>query len=384
MVEIVQSEELALTLDRDLLLKPLNLVANLADRKQTLEVLSNLLFKIEGRNLSLISTDTEVELICRLILPTPFEGASDVVIPAKKLWEICKSLPGGASLRLKVKGHRLSITSGNSRFALSMIVANEFPSFVQEKNKIQLTVERQEFHEALSKAHYAMGEQDVRYYLNGMLFTFNNGLISLMSTDGHRLMSTKIPAFSKDNASQHQALVPRKAILELLRLLGAEGEESLQLIFGDTSCRVIFPHMEFTSRLIDGQIPDYRKVVPDSTDVSVEIDRQELRDVLSRVSILSNEKVRGVKLCFHDNCLKLTANNPDREQAEDQLAIEYQGEKLPLAFNVTYLLDALNAIDTPTIIFHAFSSGSGSIVIRPKEGNDKESEDAHVIMPMCL
>lgn len=364
------------TISREALLKPLQLVAGVVERRQTLPVLSNILLVVEGSQLSMTGTDLEVEMVGRIELEQAAEAGS-ITVPAKKLMDICKSLPDHVDIELTLTGQKVTIKGGRSRFTLSTLPASEFPNVEDGPENLDITIAQGALKRLIDRTGFAMAQQDVRYYLNGMLLELNGSQLRTVATDGHRL-ATSLCAVDSDLAEKLQVIVPRKGILELARLL-EDGDKNADLVIGSSHIRVKTGDYTFTSKLVDGKFPDYERVIPKGGDRLVIADRQELRQVLSRIAILSNEKYRGVRLDLTDGYLKVTANNPEQEEAEETLAVDYQNTSMEIGFNVNYLLDALSILSDEMVKISMIDPNSSALV----EAVDS-SDSVYVIMPMRM
>ena len=363
-------------ISRETLIKPLQLVAGVVERRQTLPVLSNILLVLDGNQLSMTGTDLEVELIGRVEIESGFQSG-EVTVPARKLMDICKSLPDSASLKMELDDNKLIIRSGRSRFTLSTLPPSDFPSAEESSEAIEFSISQERLKEMLDSTSFAMAQQDVRYYLNGLLFEVSPNYLRVVATDGHRLaMDTEDMATSADKTIQ--VIVPRKGILELARLLG-EGGGSVNIVIGSNHIRAKTANFTFTSKLIDGKFPDYDRVLPKGGDKKIIADRNELRLSLSRTAILSNEKFRGIRLTLLDDEIKILANNPEQEEAEEIVVVEYKGESLEIGFNVSYLIDVLTVLDTETVQVIVSDSNSSGLI----QGADGSSA-LYVVMPMRL
>jgi DNA polymerase-3 subunit beta len=363
-------------ISREALIKPLQLVAGVVERRQTLPVLSNILLVAEGDQLSMTGTDLEVELVGRVTLDEPAEAGS-ITVPARKLMDICKSLPDSARIELTLTGQKMVIKAGRSRFSLSTLPAAEFPNVEDSPETLELSMIQQQLRNLIDKTGFSMAQQDVRYYLNGMLLEIADGQLRSVSTDGHRLATSVTPVDAQDGL-QHQIIVPRKGILELARLLQS-GDEELRLVIGASHIRAHVGDFTFTSKLVDGKFPDYERVIPKNGDKILLSDRMELRQVLSRIAILSNEKYRGVRLALSSGYLQVMANNPEQEEAEETLAVDYEGDSLEVGFNVNYLLDCLSILNSDVVRLTLSDSNSSALV----EGFDEDGS-VYVVMPMRM
>lgn len=364
------------TIHREALLKPLQLVAGVVERRQTLPVLSNVLLVVEGQQLSLTGTDLEVELVGRVTLEEPAE-AGEITVPARKLMDICKSLPADALIDIRIDEQKLLIKAGRSRFSLSTLPANDFPTVEEGPGAFTLNLPQGRVRRLIERTSFAMAQQDVRYYLNGMLLEVSAGMLRAVATDGHRLAMCSMQA-EIEHDGRHQVIVPRKGILELARLL-TEQEAEVAIVLGQHHIRATTGEFTFTSKLVDGKFPDYERVLPRGGDKLVTADRQLLREAFSRTAILSNEKYRGIRLTLAAALLKIQANNPEQEEAEEEVAVDYQGAGLEIGFNVSYLLDVLGVMTTEQVRLTLSDSNSSALV--QEAGND---DSAYVVMPMRL
>ncbi|WP_067515832.1 DNA polymerase III subunit beta [Endozoicomonas ascidiicola] len=364
------------TINREALLKPLQLVAGVVERRQTLPVLSNVLMVVDGDQLSLTGTDLEVELVGRVTLDDVAEGG-EITIPARKLMDICKSLPDNTLIEFKQEDQRVKLKAGRSRFTLSTLPANDFPSIDEEAGSISFTIGQSRLRRLIDRTAFAMAQQDVRYYLNGMLVEVSQNSLRAVATDGHRLAMCSVDA-DINQQEKHQVIVPRKGIMEMARLL-TEGDESVHITLGANHIRAKTGEFMFTSKLVDGKFPDYDRVIPKGGNKVIIGDRQELRHAFQRASILSNEKYRGIRLILSDGQLKVMANNPEQEEAEEEMSLAYHGETMEMGFNVSYLLDVLSVLSGDTIKM-TLSDPNSSALLEESESGDS----TYVVMPMRL
>jgi DNA polymerase-3 subunit beta len=365
------------SISREAILKPLQLASGVVERRHTLPVLANVLLSLKDNVLEITGTDLEVELLGRVRVN---EGArpGDVTVPGRKLMDICKSLSEDAVLEFTLEEGKFVIKAGRSRFTLATLPATDFPVTVDEAGTFELHIARSEMKKLIDSCAFAMAQQDVRYYLNGMLFEMGKSWFRVVATDGHRLaMHTTGVDTGIDETLQ--VIVPRKGVLELSRLLAEPGDGELTLVFGASHIRARLHDFTFTSKLVDGKFPDYQRVLPKGGDKFVIGDRASLKMAFGRASILSNEKYRGVHLLLAPGELKVVANNPEQEEAEDQVAVEYQGDTLEIGFNVSYLMDVLNVLDSDKVRFTLADSNSSALVeaVSP-------SDALYVVMPMRL
>ncbi|MGP0170363.1 DNA polymerase III subunit beta [Pseudomonas sp. NCHU5208] len=364
------------TIQREALLKPLQLVAGVVERRQTLPVLSNVLLVVEGQQLSLTGTDLEVELVGRVMLEDAAEPG-EITVPARKLMDICKSLPSDAVIDIRVDDQKLLVKAGRSRFTLSTLPANDFPTVEEGPGSLTFNLPQAKLRRLIERTSFAMAQQDVRYYLNGMLLEVQSGMLRAVATDGHRLAMCSMEAAIQQDG-KHQVIVPRKGILELARLL-TEQDAEVAIVLGQHHIRANTGEFTFTSKLVDGKFPDYERVLPRGGDKLVLADRQGLREAFSRTAILSNEKYRGIRLMLAAGLLKIQANNPEQEEAEEEIVVDYNGGGLEIGFNVSYLLDVLGVMGTEQV--RLILSDSNSSALLQEADND---DSAYVVMPMRL
>ncbi|CCQ10695.1 DNA polymerase III beta subunit [Pseudoalteromonas luteoviolacea B = ATCC 29581] len=365
-----------ITISRDQFLKPLMQVSGAIERKHTLPILANVLLEVKDGKLSMTGTDLEIELVACVELDTQAMDAK-ITLPAKKLLDICKSLPDSSTLTLTSQEHQLLLTSGQSRFSLTTLAAEDFPNLESWDGEVEFQLTRLELRALLESTAFSMANQDVRYYLNGMSFEVDNQDIKTVATDGHRLALAQA-RLVESVGTQRQLIIPRKGVQEIMRLMIAD-DTLIAIQFGANHVRIVDSEFTFTSKLVDGRFPDYRRVLPRGGDKIVTANRDWLRSAFQRVSILSNEKFRGVRLNLSSGLLKISANNPEQEQAEEVVEVMYDGAELEIGFNVSYLLDVLNTLKTEDVMFTLSDTNSSALI----EGVDG-TEAMYVVMPMRL
>ncbi len=368
------------TIQRETLLNPLQLISGAVEKKQTLPILSNVLLSLGEQELALTATDLEVELIGRVSVENVTQTGR-ITVPARKLVDICKSLPENGAVKLTLDKDRLLVKSGRSRFVLATLSAEDFPAVENEAAENTFTLPETALKQLIEKTHFAMAQQDVRYYLNGILFHVNNGALQMVATDGHRLALCKCPAPQVSVDKDLQVIVPRKGILELMRLL-AHTDKEVTVHIGEHHIRVTSDAFTFTSKLIEGRFPDFQRVIPRKSAHCVLVDRNDLKQALTRVAILSHDKYRGVRLVFDNNTLKIFAHNSEKETAEEELTIDYPRSALEVGFNVTYLQDVLGAVSSP-LVRVSFTDANSSVLVEA-DITDDTLEALYVIMPMRL
>ena len=363
------------TIQRETLLRPLQLVIGAVERRQTKPILSNVLVEGMETRLDITATDLEIELVAHVDLELPEQGKT--TIPARKLFDICRTLPERAQMVFHTEPDKTIISSGRSRFTLSSLPTEEFPELGELETDQAITLSEDELKFLIDNTAFAMANQDVRYYLNGLLLEIGEGRIRTVATDGHRLAFCEI---QKDMQFQEikQVIIPRKGVLELQRLLESDESET-QVNISSNHVQVKLNELRFTSKLIDGRFPDYDRVIPLDCEKTLIMDRESFRQALTRASILSNEKYRGVRLTVKDRSLRIQAHNPEQEEAEDELDAEYDGDDLEVGFNVSYLLDVLSVIDSEKIEIKLKDSNSSALVKATKT-----DQLLFVIMPMRL
>ena len=363
------------TLQREAFLKPLAQVVNVVERRQTLPVLANFLVQVQGGQLSLTGTDLEVEMVSRIAVEDAQDG--ETTIPARKLFEIVRALPDGSRVTVSQTGEKITVQAGRSRFTLATLPANDFPSVDEVEATERVAVPESALKELIERTAFAMAQQDVRYYLNGLLFDLRDQLLRCVATDGHRLALCET-ALENSTGSKRQIIVPRKGVTELQRLLEG-GDREVELEVGRSHVRVKRDDVTFTSKLIDGRFPEYEAEIPSGADREVKVGRETLRASLLRAAILSNEKYRGVRVEVTPGQLKISAHNPEQEEAQEEIEAETQVSDLAIGFNVNYLLDALSALRDEHIVILLRDSNSSALV---REASSEKSR--HVVMPLRL
>jgi DNA polymerase-3 subunit beta len=363
-----------LTAEREKLLAPLQAVIGVVERRQTMPVLANVLLGVRSGQLAITATDLEVELVAATEVQV--QQAGDITVPGRKFLDILRALPERVPVALGLEGEKVVIKAGRSRFSLVTLPAAEFPVIDDINSQQTVQIPRKELLRLLEKTHFSMAQQDVRYYLNGMLLEIDGLSLRAVATDGHRLALCETALTAKAKIAQ-QVIVPRKGVLELQRVLTAEGTADVAI--GTNHVRAQIGDVRFTSKLIDGRFPEYSRVIPAAAPSAIRADRDVLRQALQRTAILSNEKYRGIRITVKKNMLTVQAHNPEQEEAEEEIEVSYEGNDLEVGFNVNYLLDALAAIDGQEVELGLTDSNSSCLIRSP--GN---TSARYVVMPMRL
>ena len=365
------------TVTRETLLKPLVMTSHIIARQQTLPILSNILFVIQEGELTITATDLEVELITKVNIDT--EQSIAYTLPARKLTDICKTLPNEAEITLEFKENKVILRSGQGRYMMSTLNAEDYPAIEINTAVHNIQMPEHALKKLIDKTAFSMAQQDVRYYLNGLLFEIQQDQIRVVATDGHRL-SIAETAIKHDLTEEKQIIIPRKAIIELSRILEKEGEKIAEIIFNNTHFQVKKGNICFTSKLIDGQFPDYEKILPTEQEAKqLTVDREQLKQVLTRTSVLSNEKFCSTCFKIQNDTLCLQVNNSENDEAEEHINIEYSGESVDIGFNVAYFLDVLQVIQAEQIQL-IFTNPDASTLIKPVG----EEDHRYIVMPMRL
>jgi DNA polymerase-3 subunit beta len=362
-------------IQREALLKPLQTVCGVVERRQTLPILSHILLKTGNGLLSMTGTDLEVEMVASTELKDAPDG--EITLPARKFLDICKTLPENSKIELKIEGEKAIIRAGRSRFTLATLPAEDFPNVDSVSDGIVFSIPQNDLKFLIDHTAFAMAQQDVRYYLNGLMLELTTDQLRAVATDGHRLAMCDTRASIVINELR-QVILPRKAVMELSRLLAAD-DALVEIKLGTNHISLRVGDLVFTSKLIDGRFPDYQRVFPKGCDKILIAEKNILKQSLTRASILSNEKYRGIRLVLATNVLKILANNPEQEEAEEEIEVNYTSPELEIGFNVNYLMDALGAVDADNVKI-AFSDSNSSCLVTPENNNDC----CYVVMPMRL
>lgn len=361
---------------RDNLLTPLQSVCGIVEKRHTLPILSNVLIEKSGEQLTLLATDIEIQIKTHAGGAPGAERVA-VTVGARKLQDILRSLPDTAEVMLSLDDKRMQLKAGKSRFNLQTLPADDYPRMAPaDAEQARLHLTQRQFKRLLSLVQYAMAQQDIRYYLNGLLLVVSGDEMRMVATDGHRLAfaSEALPAAQP----RTEVILPRKTVLELSRLL-AENDEPLEVRLTPTQAIFSFGQIELVSKLIDGKFPDYERVIPQNHTKVITLSRALLFQSLQRAAILTNDKFRGVRIVLAPGSLKIISSNAEQEEAQEEIEIDYAGEALDVGFNVTYLLDVLNNVVTDRVECRLADANSSALITLP--GNDRFK---YVVMPMRI
>jgi len=362
-------------INRETLLKPLTNVTGIVERRHTLPILSNLLLEAKNNNVQLTATDLEMQI--SLNFDSKFNGELSTTISAKKLLDICRSLPEGIDIDMLSSDSRITVKAGKSRFNLQTLPASDYPVMTKVVGGgVTLKISQLEFKRLLKQVEFAMAQQDIRYYLNGLLLEVNENQLNLVGTDGHRLSftSTKL----NQSYDKTDVILPRKTVVELIKLLD-ESEEEITIEISAGQVNFAFNEVRLISKVIDGKFPDYHRVIPTGHQNTFSVNRLVVLTAMQRASILSNEKYRGIRMVLSENNLKLISTNTEQEEAEEEIEIDYKKDALDIGFNVTYLIDVLNNTQQDNVNFSFADANSSCLITVPSDDNYK-----YVVMPMRI
>jgi DNA polymerase-3 subunit beta len=360
---------------RDELLKPLSSVSGIVERKHTLPILSNVLFEQKEQKLWMTAMDMELQISAYCEVPEASNQA--ITVSARKLQDLLRALPEDVDVSLETQGSKMLVKAGRSRFHLQTLPAADYPRLtLGETQQASITLPQKVLKSLLRQVEFAMAQQDIRYYLNGMLWVIDQSAVQLVATDGHRLAWANLPISGV--FTRQEVILPRKTVMELGKLL-ADNEEPVTLDILFNQVRFHFGSTEIISKVIDGKFPDYNRVIPVGYTQHVEISRATLLAALQRAAILSNEKVRGVHLNLAKNEIKIICSNNEQEEAEEQIEVQYNGEELSIGFNITYLLDMLQRLTSEKVMLSFGSANDSALLTVPGQHDYK-----YVVMPMRI
>jgi len=367
-----------LTISKETLLEQLSQVIGAIEKKHTSKILENVYIQVTDNVLHLVGTDLEIEMSSKIDIQAKSNG--QITAPARKLYDICKALPPECFILLETNDkQRLFIKGLRSNFELSTLPAEDYPLLDDMPIKQEISLPESSLKKLIEHVSFSMANQDVRYYLNGMLLEFKDTKIQAVTTDGHRLAISQFSIDGESSVVEQKIIVPRKGILELSRLLDASSDLLVTLQISDNHIRINKDNIRFTSKLIDGKYPDYQAAIPTNSIHSLELDRELFRDTLSRVAILANEKFRGITMKLDNGTMFLHSNNPDNESAEEEIDVLFSGDPIEIGFNVTYLLEAVNHLEGDTIVMELSEPNTSSLLFSRDDLNTR-----YVVMPIRL
>jgi DNA polymerase-3 subunit beta len=362
-------------INRETLLKPLTSVTSIVEKRHTLPILSNLLLEVKQNKIHLTATDLEMQI--SLTVDSATSGDFSTTLSAKKLLDICRSLPDNADINMNTTESRITLKAAKSRFNLQTLPAADYPVMTKTQGNTTLVVLAQrELKDLLKQVEFAMAQQDIRYYLNGLLFEIAANKLNIVGTDGHRLSFTSTEL--KQNYEKQDVILPRKTVVELIKLLD-DSDDEVQIELASNQVNFSFANLKLISKVIDGKFPDYNRVIPVGHQNTFSVERLNVLLAMQRASILSNEKYRGIRMVLSNNNLKLISTNSDQEEAEEELEINYSGDALDIGFNVTYLIDVLNNTNSDQANFSFADANSSCLITIPNNPNYK-----YVVMPMRI
>ena len=361
---------------RDTLLRPLQIVSGIVERRHTLPILANILIRKDGEKVSFLSTDIEVQITTNSKIGSGGESAATTVA-ARKLLDILRALPEGNDVSLSLTNKRMTVQSGKSRFALQTLAAEEFPTVsLAEHYSAKVSLPQKTLKHLFNMVHFAMAQQDIRYYLNGLLLVVDGKNVMAVATDGHRLAFCQVAA--EQECARQEVIIPRKTILELQRLL-EENDDPVQLDIANNQVKLAFADIELISKLVEGKFPDYTRVVPKGYKNNFTIDRDRLLRSLQRAAIMTSDKFKGVRCLIAPGSLKISSTNAEQEEAVEELEIDYGGDSIDIGFNVTYLLDVLNNLKCDSVNVALGDANSSALITIPDNADFK-----YVVMPMRI
>jgi DNA polymerase-3 subunit beta len=361
---------------RDTLLRPLQIVSGIVERRHTLPILANILIRKEGEKVSFLSTDIEVQITTHAEVGSGAEEATTTV-SARKLLDILRALPDSGDVSVSLSNMRLTVQSGKSRFALQTLAAEDFPTVAQaEQYTTKVTLQQKTLKHLFNMVHFSMAQQDIRYYLNGLLLVVEGKNVIAVATDGHRLAFAQVEL--EQEFERQEVIIPRKTIIELQRLL-EESEQPVDLEIANNQVKLSFSDIELISKLVEGKFPDYTRVIPKGYKNEFTISRESLLRALQRAAIMTSDKFKGVRWVIAPGALKISSTNADQEEAVEELEIDYGGDSVDIGFNVTYLLDVLNNLKIDQINIALGDANSSALITIPDNADFK-----YVVMPMRI
>lgn len=362
-------------INRETLLKPLTSVTSIVEKRHTLPILSNLLLEAKDNKIHLTATDLEMQISLSVDSATSENFAT--TISAKKLLDICRSLPDNADISMVTNESRITVKASKSRFNLQTLPAADYPVMTKTQSEATvITLPQRQLKELLKQVEFAMAQQDIRYYLNGLLIEVSGNRLNIVGTDGHRLSFTSTEL--KESYIKQDVILPRKTVIEIIKLLD-DSEEDVNIALANNQVNFSFGNIKLISKVIDGKFPDYNRVIPTGHQNTFTTERLGVLLAMQRASILSNEKYRGIRMVLSTNYLKLISTNSDQEEAEEELEITYESDSLDIGFNVTYLIDVLNNTNSEQVSFSFADANSSCLITLPNNPDYK-----YVVMPMRI
>jgi len=362
---------------RDALLKPLQAVSGIVERRHTLPILANVLLEQRDGSLYVTATDLEMQITAHSTMPG--KDGQATTVGARKLQDLLRALPDDSTLNIDVGNNKMTVRAGRSRFNLQTLAATDYPRISLATEQLQtITLPQKDLRSLFKLVEFAMAQQDIRYYLNGMLLVIDKGSLQAVATDGHRLSWASIGVAGEADFARQEVILPRKTVLELGKLL-TDSDDPVTLDILANQVRFRFANVELVSKVVDGKFPDFNRVIPVGHSKQIELDRLELLAALQRAAILSNEKFRGVRVVLAADQLKIICTNSEQEEAEEELTIAYKGDPLDIGFNITYLLDALSNLSVGRVRFAFGDANSSALVTMPERDDYK-----YVVMPMRI
>ena len=365
------------TIERSAFLKALTHVQSVVERRNTIPILSNVLLQAGDGQLKLTATDLDLEIVESVAAEVAKGGATTV--PAHMLYDIVRKLPDGAQLEIEQAGdnQRVSIFAGRSRFALQALPHEDFPDLASGDFANHFAIAAADLRGLIEKTRFAISTEETRYYLNGIYLheVAAHNVLRAVATDGHRLAQAQV-ARPEGAKGMPGVIVPRKTVLEVVKLFeGVDGP--VEVALSASKIRFGAGDLVLTSKLIDGTFPDYERVIPRQNDKKLELDTRSFASAVDRVSTISMEKGRAVKLQIGGNKVTLTVNNPDSGSAEEEVACSYDDDPIDIGFNSRYLMDVAGQVKSDSMLFQLADAGSPTIIRDP--GDDQA---LYVLMPM--
>jgi len=363
-------------INKNTFLPSLSRVISVIEKRQTLPILGNVYINSQNGTLTLVGSDLETEITT--VIENVMADDGEITVSARKIFDICRALPDDSLVNLDCLDNKMDITSGKSKFNLQTLSAKEYPRLEGSNWDIELQISQQKLYDLLNSTAFAMAQQDVRYFLNGLLLEIDFNSINAVATDGHRLAKNTFN-IGTSVEELRQSIIPRKAVAEIIKFLSPDNDDLIDIKINKSHFSLSTNNYHFISKLIDGRYPEYQKVIPNNLDKMITLDKNHFIEILTRTAILSNEKFRGISITIKPGVLEVSSRNPDHEQAKDEMIIDYSGEEVEIGFNVNYLLDATKQCTSESIEFHFKDPSTSGIV---KESG--ESQKLFLIMPMRI